>query len=141
MKTTTIEQTVAFDATPREVYAAYVEAKRHAAFTGAKASLQAKPGGMMSAWDGYVSGRMLLLVPGKRIVQTWKSMSWPKGAAESILDLRLRPKGKKTELTMVHAGIPAQPASLAKGFTTGWHTSYWKPLEAYLKKRARTKRG
>jgi activator of HSP90 ATPase len=141
MKTKMIEQTVTFDATPREVYSAYVDAKQHAAFTGAKASLQAKPGGRMSAWDGYVSGRMLLLVPGKRIVQTWKSQTWPKGATESILDLRLGRKGKKTELTMIHSGIPARPASLTKGFTTGWYTSYWKPLEAYLKKRARTKRG
>ena len=137
MKTKTIEQTVIFDASPGNVYEAYVDAKRHAAFTGAKASLQAKPGGKMSAWDGYVSGQMLLLRPGKRIVQTWRSMSWPKGSSESILDLRLRSKGKKTELTMVHSGIPARPASLAKGFTTGWYTSYWKPLRTYFKKRAR----
>jgi activator of HSP90 ATPase len=137
MKTTTIEQTVTFDAPPRDVYEAYVDPKRHAAFTGAKASL--KPGGKMSAWDGYVSGEFLLLRPGKRIVQTWRSMSWPKGAAESILDIRLVSKGKKTELTMIHAGIPVRPASLAKGFTTGWYTSYWKPLRAYFKKRARAK--
>jgi activator of HSP90 ATPase len=133
MKTKTIEQTVTFDASPRHVYNAYVDAKRHAAFTGAKASMKAKRGGKMSAWDGYVSGEILVLRPGKRIVQIWKSMSWPKGAAESILDLRLSRKGKKTEVTMVHSGIPARPASLAKGFRTGWYTSYWKPLRAYFK--------
>jgi uncharacterized protein YndB with AHSA1/START domain len=134
MRTKTIEQTVTFDASPREVYRAYVDARRHAAFTGAKASLRPKPGGKMSAWGGYISGEILLLRPGKRIVQTWKSLTWPKGAAESILDLRLKPRGKKTELTMIHAGIPARPASLAKGFTTGWHTSYWKPLAKYLRR-------
>jgi uncharacterized protein YndB with AHSA1/START domain len=138
MKTKTIEQTVTFDASPRAVYDAYADAKQHAAFTGAKASLKPKPGSKMSAWNGYVTGQILLLRPGKRIVQTWKSMTWPKGAAESILDLRLAPKGKKTELTMVHSGIPARPASLAKGFTTGWFTSYWKPLRAYFKGRARS---
>lgn len=137
MKTKTIEQTVTFDASPRDVYRAYVDAKQHATFTGEKASLQAKPGGKMSAWDGYVSGEMLVLRPSQRIVQTWKSMNWPKGAAESILDIRLLPKGEKTELTMVHSGIPATPASLAKGFTTGWYRSYWQPMRAYFKKRAR----
>lgn len=137
MKTKTIEQTVTFDASPRTVYETYVDTKRHAAFTGAHASLSPKPGSKMSAWDGYVTGEILLLRPGKRIVQTWKSMTWPKGAAESILDLRLAPKGKKTELTMVHSGIPARPASLAKGFTTGWYTSYWKPLAKYLRRKKR----
>jgi uncharacterized protein YndB with AHSA1/START domain len=137
MRTKTIEQTVTFDASPRDVYAAYVDAKRHAAFTGARASLRAKPGGAMSAWDGYVKGEMLLLHPGRRIVQTWKSMTWPKGAAESILDLRLARKGKGTELTMIHSGIPARPVSLARGFTTGWHTSYWNPLRAYLRRRGK----
>jgi len=134
VKTTTIEQTVRINAPARDVYDAYVNAKRHASFTGAKASSIPKPGGKMTAWNGYVSGRFLLLDPGKRIVQTWKSRSWPRGADESILDLRLKSKGKKTELTMVHSGVPAKPASLAKGFTSGWHTSYWKPLASYFKR-------
>jgi activator of HSP90 ATPase len=140
MKNKTIEQTVQFDAPVGEVYKAYVDARRHAAFTGARASSVPKHGGKMNAWDGYVRGEFLLLIPGKRIVQTWKSQSWPRGADDSILDLRLKSKGKKTELTMVHSGIPAKPASLAKGFTSGWHTSYWKPLAKYLKK-GRAKRG
>ncbi len=138
MKTKTIEQTVTFDAPPRVVYGAYADAKKHAAFTGAKAKLVKKRGGKMSAWNGYVSGVMLLLVPGKRIVQTWKSQTWPKGRPESILDIRLKPKGKGTELTMIHAGIPT--ASLAKGFRSGWHTSYWKPMARHFAKR-QAKRG
>jgi activator of HSP90 ATPase len=133
LKTKTIEQTVTFDASPRQVYDAYVDARRHAAFTGAPARLANRMGGKMSAWNGYVSGEMLVLRPGKRIVQTWKSQSWPAGAAESILDIRLVSKGKKTELTMVHSGIPAKPASLAKGFMKGWYESYWEPLRKYLK--------
>jgi activator of HSP90 ATPase len=138
VKTKTIEQTVTFDARPRVVYDLYVDAKKHAAFTGARASLVKKPGGKMRAWDGYVSGVMLLLEPGKRIVQTWKSQTWPKGRPESILDIRLKPRGKGTELTMIHAGIPT--ASLAKGFRSGWHTSYWKPIARHLKNKG-AKRG
>jgi activator of HSP90 ATPase len=138
VKTKTLEQTVIFDAPPRVVYDVYVDEKKHAKFTGAKAKLTKKPGGKMNAWDGYVSGTMLLLVPGKRIVQTWKSQTWPKGRPESILDIRLKPKGKGTELTMIHAGIPT--ASLANGFRSGWHRSYWKPIATYLAKK-RAKRG
>lgn len=93
----------------------------------------------MSAWCGYVKGEMLLLQPGKRIVQTWSSASWPRGHQPSILDIRLKPQGKKTELTMVHSGIPAKPVSLSKGFRSGWHTSYWKPLKKYLARRKNSK--
>jgi uncharacterized protein YndB with AHSA1/START domain len=135
MRTRTIEQVVVFDATPRRVYDALVDAKQHSALTGARATLQRKVGGKMSAWDGYIHGEMLVLRPGKRIVQTWKTASWPRAHAESILDLRLKPKGKKTELTMVHSGIPAKPASLAKGFVGGWRSSYWVPLRKYLERR------
>ena len=131
MKTKTIEQTVVFDASPREVYRALVESKRHAAFTGARASITNKRGGKMSAYDGYVSGELLVLRPGKRLVQTWRSQTWPRGRAESILDIRLEPLGKKTRLTMIHSGVPP---SLAKGFTSGWRSSYWKPLTNYLRK-------
>lgn len=137
MKTKTIAQTVIFDAPPRKVYDAYVDAKKHAAFTGARATLVKKPGGKMNAWNKYVSGTILLLEPAKRIIQTWKSENWPKGKPASILDIRLQPKGKRTELTLVHSGIPAMPASLAKGFRTGWHTSYWTPLKKYLKRLGR----
>ena len=137
MKTTTIAQTVTFAASPREIYDAYIETKRHAAFTGAKARIVARPGGKMTAWNGYVSGEFLLLRPGTRIVQTWKSMRWPKGDPESILDIRLASKGKGTELTMVHSGIPASPASLANGFKKGWYESYWTPLRKYFAKSRR----
>jgi uncharacterized protein YndB with AHSA1/START domain len=135
MKTKTIEQTVAFDASPRQVYDIYVDARKHAAFTGARATLANRIGGKMSVWDGHIAGEMLVLRPGKRIVQTWKTEGWPRGAAESILDIRLVSKGKKTELTMVHSGIPSKPASLAKGFTTGWHSHYWDLMRKYLKKK------
>src|ERR1700694_3409767 len=113
MKTRTIEQTVVFDASPREVYRALVESKRHAAFTGARASIANKRGGKMSAYNGYVSGELLVLRPGQRLLPTWKSQTWPRGRAESILDIRLEPLGKKTRLTMIHSGVPP---SLAKGF-------------------------
>jgi|SRR5579863_5641800 len=132
MSTVTIEHTVIFDASPREVYDAYVDSKQHAAFTKARARIAKSVGGKMHAWDGYISGEMLVLEPGTRIIQTWITQSWPKGKPSSTLDLRLKKKGKKTELTMVHAGIPAAPASVAHGFRTGWHSHYWDLMKAYF---------
>jgi uncharacterized protein YndB with AHSA1/START domain len=133
MKTKTIEHTVLLPGSPKRVYDAYVDAKKHAAFTGARAKIAKRASGRMTAWDGYIDGEMLVLQPGRRIVQTWRTQNWPAGAVESILDIRLKPKGKNTELTMVHSGIPASPASLAKGFRTGWHSHYWVLMRKYLR--------
>ena len=131
MKTVTIQQQVLFNGSPREIYDAYLDSKRHASFTGAKAKVARRIGGRMTAWDGYLSGQFLILKPNRQIVQTWRTITWPKSELDSLLDIRLEARGKKTRLTMIHSGVPT---SLAKGFRTGWHTSYWKPLAAYLKR-------
>jgi activator of HSP90 ATPase len=79
LKTTTITQKVIISAAPKEVYDAFVDAKKHSAFTGAKATCDPKVGGGFTAWDGYISGRNLELERGKRIVQEWSTTEWPEG--------------------------------------------------------------
>jgi activator of HSP90 ATPase len=53
-----------------------VDAKKHSAFTGAKATGEVKVGGEFSAWDGYITGRNLELEKGKHIVQEWIDNYW-----------------------------------------------------------------
>ena len=67
--TRTIRQKVLIPASPKRVYDAMLSAKQHSAFTGAKATCNPKVGGRFTAWDGYISGKILELKPGKRIVQ------------------------------------------------------------------------
>ena len=81
LKTTTITQKVVIPASPEEVYDAFMDAKKHSAFTGAKATSDAKVGGEFSAWDGYITGKNLELEKGKRIVQEWITTEWPEGYA------------------------------------------------------------
>jgi hypothetical protein len=59
--TRTIRQRVAIPAPPTNVYAALVNAKKHAAFTAAEASGAARVGARFTAWDGYISGKHLNL--------------------------------------------------------------------------------
>jgi activator of HSP90 ATPase len=77
MKATTIKQKTLIPATPDEVYDAFMEAKKHSAFTGSKATSDPKVGGEFTAWDGYISGSNLELVKGKEIVQEWSTTDWP----------------------------------------------------------------
>lgn len=130
--TKTIRQKVTIPASPSEVFDAFIDAKKHSAFTGAKATCDPKVDGKISAWDGYISGKNLKLVRGKRIVQEWLTTDWIEGYPPSILDLSFRGKGKGTELTMVHSDVPA---SLASSFADGWKEHYWAHLKEYFQKK------
>jgi len=126
--TCTIRQRVSIAASPAEVYEALVNAKKHAAFTGAQATGAARVGARFTAWDGYITGKHLLLDKGRRIVQEWTTTGWPKGAVASRLEIRLGRSGKGTVLTMIHSGVPA---SRTASLRDGWKRYYWQPLKAW----------
>jgi activator of HSP90 ATPase len=129
--TKTIEQVVKFAATPQELYDIYLDPKKHAAFTGGPCKISAKPGSKFDAFEGMLCGTMLYTIPGKQIVQRWRSCNFKEADMDSILMLTFMPNGKGARIEMVHANVPRQDH---KGVTEGWPMYYWKPLRAYLKK-------
>jgi len=132
LKFGTIKQKVTIPASPSEVYAAFLSAKKHSKFTGSPATTNARARAKFTAWDGYISGKNLELVRGKKIVQEWKTTEWPDGYPPSRLELTLVPKGKGTELTMVHSEVPADQV---EEYAQGWPESYWGPLKKYFAKK------
>lgn len=132
MKFGTIKQTALIDATPLEVYEAYVDPRKHAAFTGQSATGAPKVGGRFTAGDGYITGKYLALERGKRVLHEWTTTEWPEGYPVSILELNLKAKGKKTELTMVHSKVPEEQVDY---YAEGWKEYYWKPLQKYFAKK------
>ena len=134
MKLSTIRQTALIDASPPEVYEAYVNPKKHAAFTGQAATGTPKVGGRFTAGDGYIKGKYLELEDGKRILHEWRTTEWPEGYPPSLLELTLKAKGKKTELTMVHSKVPEEQADY---YAEGWKEFYWEPLKDYFAKKAK----
>jgi uncharacterized protein YndB with AHSA1/START domain len=131
MKFEVIKQVAIIDASPVEVYEAYVDPKKHAAFTGDSATGTAKVGGKFAAGNGYISAKYLDLEKGKRILHEWTTTEWPKGYPPSLVELILKPKGKKTELTMIHSKVPAEQAA---DYDQGWKDYYWEPMKKYFKK-------
>jgi uncharacterized protein YndB with AHSA1/START domain len=131
LKFGTIRQTVLLDASPVEVYEAYVDPKKHSAFTGQSATGTAKAGSKFTAGDGYIKGRYLELVKGKKIVHEWTTTEWPEGYPVSIMELTMKAKGKKTELKMVHSKVPEDQVEY---YAEGWEEFYWEPLKKYLAK-------
>ena len=44
----------------------WLSSKEHSAFTGGKAKVENKINGKFTAWDEYISGRTVEIVPGKK---------------------------------------------------------------------------
>lgn len=130
----TIRQKVSVPASPEEVYQAFVDPKKHTAFTGSKATSNPKVGGRFTAWDGYISGKNVELERGKRIVQEWVTTEWPKNYPPSRLELTFEEAKGGTEISMVHSNVPAEQKEELK---EGWAESYWKPLKDYFKKKSK----
>lgn len=120
---------VHFPVPARDLYALYMDARRHSEAIGSAVTLAPKVGGAYSSWDGYITGKTLALEPGKTIIQTWRSSDFKEDEADSILILQFRDEGGKGILDMTHTGLPAhQEKSVAKG----WEEYYWKPWKVYL---------
>jgi uncharacterized protein YndB with AHSA1/START domain len=130
---TTIKQTVVIPASPKEVYEAYVEPKKHAEFTQSKATGKPKVGGNYTAWDGYIFGKFLELDIGKRVVQEWTTTDWVEGYGPSKLELTFCDVSGGTEIAMVQSNVPKEQADEV---ADGWIEFYWNPLKEYFKKQA-----
>lgn len=123
-----IRQSVTLWASPKAVYDALMDSRQHSRFTGSKAVISRRVGGKFTAYDGYASGKNLELVPGKKIVQSWRASEWPKGQVSTVT-FSLRKVKTGTRLTFTQTGVPSnQIASIKKG----WIEFYWQPMKEML---------
>ena len=126
----TIRQTVTFDADPAALFQLYLDPKQHAAALGEGVKISAKEGARFSAYDGYIVGKNLQVVPNELIVQSWRATDWKPSDPDSVLVLQFAREGKKTKLEVTHSNVPARQAAQ---LDQGWKEYYWKPFKAYLK--------
>jgi activator of HSP90 ATPase len=128
----TITQKVVVPAEPADVYKAFVNARTHAAFTGAAATGSARVGARFTSWGGYITGVHRELVTGRRVVQDWTTTEWPEGAEPSKVEFTFKGVKGGTAVRMVHSNVPAEQA---ESYRQGWIDYYWEPLKAYFRER------
>lgn len=116
-------------AMPSRVYAAFLDADQHSAMTGASATSEPRVGGRFTAWDEYIEGLYLELVPGVRIVASWRTSEFPEGSEDSRVEILLAEEGDETRLTLVHSEIPDGQAN---GYAQGWDEYYFTPMRDYF---------
>ncbi len=121
--------TALIPASPQDIYDAWLDSRGHSAMTGGKATQSRQAGDPVTAWDGYISGRNLELIPGRRIVQTWRTTQFTDAHADSVITVLLEPTAGGTRLTLVHNNVPDGQTSYEEA---GWKTHYIEPMQKYF---------
>lgn len=111
------------------LYRAWLDAREHSAFTGAKATIDPRVGGAFTAWDGYISGTTVEIEPDTRIVQAWRTSEFPPDAEDSRLELIFEPLGYGSRLLLRQIFIPA---GQGEKYREGWDEFYFRPMQRYF---------
>lgn len=126
----TIRQTATFKASPRAVYEALLDSRKHAAFSGMPAKIDPRVGGRFKTYGRYLEGVTIELVPNRRIVQFWRSRNWPP-FHYSTVTFGLSPVRGGTRLRFTQQGVPNNDYRAKQ---SGWISQYWKKMKAYLER-------
>ncbi len=114
----------------KTLYTAWLNSEQHTAFSGGEAIISNKLNETFTAWDGYITGKNLELVPHKKIVQSWRTAEFKADAPDSILELTFEEKNEKITLHLYHYNLQKGDA---KKYTDGWKASYFEPMREYYK--------
>jgi uncharacterized protein YndB with AHSA1/START domain len=122
-------------ASAQQIYDAWLDSLGHSEITGSMATMSVKVGAEVSAWGGYINGRNLDLVPGERIVQSWRTSQFTDDHGDSIITVTLEAVSGGTLLTLMHTNVPDGQTSYERG---GWQDHYFKPMTDYFSRREST---
>lgn len=126
-----IKVSARFPVRPERLYRAWLDSTEHGRFTGGGADIEPVVGGRFMSWDDYMTGMLLQLDPGRRIVMTWRTTEFPETAPDSRLEVLFEAEGDGTRLTLIHTDIPQGEGDKAED---GWIDYYFEPMQRYFRK-------
>ena len=126
-----IKVSARFPVRPERLYRAWLDSTEHGRFTGGGADIEPVVGGRFMSWDDYITGMLLQLDAGHRIVMTWRTTEFPETAPDSRLEVLFEPEGDGTRLTLIHTDIPQGEGDK---YEDGWIDYYFEPMQRYFRK-------
>ena len=114
---------------PSVVYEAWLDSDGHEQFTGAPANFTKLVGADFTAWDGYIFGEIIALVPNKRILQSWRTLEFDENTPDSMLDVTFTATDNGTLFTLSHTQLDSETA-VAK-YAAGWDEFYVQPMTEF----------
>lgn len=122
--------TAKIPASPKEVYEAWLDSDAHSAMTGGSPTIMSNEEGKpFAAYNAYLWGKNLELVPNKKIVQTWRTTGFKSTDEDSQIEVLLEEDQEGTLLTLKHSNVPEQEIHVEQG----WVSHYFEPMTSYFK--------
>ena len=120
--------TESFNATPEELYQAWLDEDKHSAMTGSPAIISDSIGDGFESWDGYIWGINISLTANERILQSWRTSDFTDEEADSRVEILLKSTDNGTELTLHHTDLPEH----GEQYIQGWKDHYFKPMKDFF---------
>lgn len=117
-----------FAVAPERVYKAWLNSREQSGMTGGVAMISAVEGGTFTAWDGYISGKNIELLPYSKIVQSWRTTEFDDEDEDSRLEITFKQVNEGCEITLHHTNIPEGQTQYKKG----WEEYYFTPMKKYF---------
>ena len=126
----TIDLSTHFSIRAEKLYKAWLDPVHHPAMSfGTEAEFDPQVGGAHRAGDGYIWGVFEELVPGKKIVMTWRTTDFGEDQPDSHVELTFTDAKEGCVLRLVQTGLPDDQID---EYTTGWQEYYFEPMKRYF---------
>lgn len=130
----TIEVDGWLPAAPAAVFRAWIDGDQHSQMTESAATSEPREGGRFTAWDGYIEGSHITLLPPSDaddgvIVQSWRTSDFGDTDSDSRLEVQLSAEGDGTRVVIIHSQVPAGSGAQ---YAQGWRDYYLAPMKAYF---------
>ncbi|MBX3259100.1 MAG: SRPBCC domain-containing protein [Labilithrix sp.] len=131
MKKEAIRVSTMVPTAPTTLYLAWLNAEQHSAMTGGVAKIDPQVGGKFTTWNGYISGKLVILDLGRRLVMSWRTTDFPREAPDSRVEVHFEALGGSTRLTVLHTDIPEGQSEKCR---ESWNEKYFGPMRTFFSK-------
>ena len=131
MKKEALRVTSTIPVAPTTLYFAWIDSTHHSSMTGMTAKIEPEVGAKYSACSGYVTGKLVILDLGRRIVMSWRTTDFPRDAADSRVEVHFETLGPSTRILILHTDIPEGQSEKYKAL---WNEKYIAPMRSYFSK-------
>ncbi|KAK9702970.1 Activator of Hsp90 ATPase, N-terminal [Popillia japonica] len=126
IETSTINITQKFQCKAEEFYNAMTRIEMVTAFTRGPVKIDPVKGGKFELFRGNITGTFEELIPGKKIVQSWRYKQWPEGHYSTVT-ININEKSDHTEVEVIQTGVPKGEVDVTKA---NWDRYYWDSMKA-----------
>jgi uncharacterized protein YndB with AHSA1/START domain len=131
MKREALRVTSTIPVAPTTLYFAWLDSAHHTSMTGSPAKVEPVVGAKYSTCNGYVTGKLVILDLGRRIVMSWRTTDFPRDAADSRVEVHFETLGLSTRILVLHTDIPEGQGESNRVL---WNEKYITPMRVYFSK-------